>query len=277
MKLNIKQWIIGKENIIVKKEEYDTLLEQLDIKNKEIVRLTKEYEDSQTKFKSLQTDHNLLNYRFKQIKTNLDEIQHKYKEVKDYNAQVKFEFKTDKPEKPKNKKTKHKRKHCKILKGESPTTTGVIKKLNQGGYYQFYVKDKETTGTKTGTLQECELIFEEYNKQGLKPKDVTKLRKLLFPTGITLHKGKYMIRKQVNGVYFYFGNYEKYTIAKEIYDFLDFMDWDLQFLPKRVLNIQDNEHINMEEYIMKMRMFMGMNKEFQQYLGNPVDFTFYDK
>lgn len=272
--LNIKQLVIGKDNIIIKKDVYDQLVKDLENNLKKIDSLSIDYANSEQNFKTvskeykevlinlsnIKTDFYLLQKRFDTLKINYDELLEKYNEVKDYNAKVTINPKSQK------------RRKWKILKGVSAETTGLLKQ--NGDKYKFDVILRNNHRViKEGTFEHCSKIYEIVQKTGLQNiQDLNHLNNILqsnvnikiktkneLPPGLnSTPRGFVIQKKSIN-----FGSYNSLSKAVRAYDYLDFHNWDTIYSCKQLK--QDTYMAADELYDNYLLGFLTVDIEYRNY------------
>ena len=297
----IKQWIrhcgIKDDEVILDKETYQALQEKYD-------KTASELTDTKTQLKLTESERDYVNKRYEQLnveyehdkrKIHVLESTHKYEanryeklqaeydKIKNNNAQVKFELKTDKTENTKTKKPKRaKRGTCKILAGIN-METGLIKQ--NGDAIRLYVRDPSTKRTyqrkgELNELKECLRIFNEKNNPY---NQFYKICKTIMPdkrrkrkdVNIFTANGRYKITATRNGRHIHFGTCNTLEQAMEIRDYLIFKNWDESYRSKNLTT--SKKKMFGQEYYTLMKVYIDMDSEYQEYLGNKETKEFYDK
>lgn len=170
------------------------------------------------------------------------------------------------------KQGRYKTKSNPIIYGENPRK-GVIKHGANGYYFYFYDGKPHQ---KFGELDELKVMWKEFTDAGSKPelwREITGQHVHNKPKTENLYihakNGVYTIGKSVNGVQYTFGQYSTIEKARIVRDFLMYKEWDLQFLPAKILGKRKSVT---DEYYLNMLPFM-MDEDFEHWralknLGN---------
>ena len=255
-----------------------TLLEsERDYLDKQLTELKKKQEAQEKKISVLEACKTYNNNRYNELKQEYDKI-------KDYNAQVTFN--TDKPEKPKKQVKQKKHKTRPVIYGKN-SETGVIKEYDD--YYLLYARNPINTKTyaKKGELEPLKKCLKIFNERGNPYNSFYDICKEIIPDKrfkgeekhIYLEHGKYAIKKSYSKNHkttsLYFGAFETLEQAKQIRDYLMFVDWDISYLPRNVCS-KTRGKPNMEEYYTLMKVYIETDSKYQEYLGNKESKAFYD-
>lgn len=272
----VKQWIrslgLKESEVIIDEETYKALQTKYD-------KTDSKYNTLKNKYTILESEKDYLNKQLTELKT-------KYDEVKDYNAQIKFEFKPDKPEKPKKQVKQKKRKTRPIVYGKEPKT-GVIKDYDK--YHLLYVRDpvNKKIYQKKGELNPLKKALDIFNERG-NPYDefyticgeiVPDRRFTVEEKYIYKYSGRYVVRRNSTtnnkSINLNFGTYATLERAKEVRDYLMFVDWDISYLPRNVCS-KTKCKPNSDEYYTLMKVYIETDSKYQEYLGNKETKEFYD-